>query len=100
MRDHPYHTTEILGGMWGSKKGVLSNIKNLIDAYVKGNFWQVDQNFLKEQIYPQIKNNCLVHDEFFEKKPFPSKRQKNLFVGQAFKENDDFLHIEHIKLIN
>jgi hypothetical protein len=100
MRDHPYHTTEILGGMWGSKKGVVSNIKNLIDTYVKGNFWQVDQNFLKEQIYPQIKNNCLVHDEFFEKKPFPSKRPKNLFVGQAFKENDDFLHIEHIKLIN
>jgi len=100
MRDHPYHTTEILGGMWGSKKGVVSNIKNLIDSYVKGNFWQVDQNFLKEQIYPQIKNNCLVHDEFFEKKPFPSKRPKNLFVGQAFKENDDFLHIEHIKLIN
>jgi protein O-GlcNAc transferase len=100
MRDHPYHTTEILGGMWGSKKGVVSNIKNLIDIYVKGNFWQVDQNFLKEKIYPQIKNNCLVHDEFFEKKPFPSKRPKNLFVGQAFKENDDFLHIEHIKLIN
>jgi hypothetical protein len=100
MRDHPYHTTEILGGMWGSKKGVVSNIKNLIDTYVKGNFWQVDQNFLKEKIYPQIKNNCLVHDEFFEKKPFPSKRPKNLFVGQAFKENDDFLHIEHIKLIN
>jgi hypothetical protein len=100
MRDHPYHTTEILGGMWGSKKGVVSNIKNLINTYVKGNFWQVDQNFLKEQIYPQIKNNCLVHDEFFEKKPFPSKRPKNLFVGQAFKENDDFLHIEHIKLIN
>jgi hypothetical protein len=26
MRDHPAHGTEILGGMWGSKKGVIENI--------------------------------------------------------------------------
>ena len=100
MRDHPYHTTEILGGMWGSKKGVVNNMKELIDDYIKGDFWQVDQNFLREKIYPIVKNNYLVHDEFFEKKPFPFKRPLNIFVGQAFNEKDEFLHPEHIKLIN
>ena len=39
MRDHPYHKTEILGGMWGSKKGVTPNIKQQIESYIKGDFW-------------------------------------------------------------
>ena len=56
MRDHPYHKTEILGGMWGVKAGVITNIEEKINNYKKGNFWQVDQNFLKEIIFPIIKN--------------------------------------------
>ena len=92
MRDHPYHTTEILGGMWGSKKGVITNIKKEIDDYVKGNFWQVDQNFLREKIYPLVKYNSLVHDEYHsyntDKKPFPSIRKNKEFVGDVFDEND------------
>jgi hypothetical protein len=99
MRDHPYHTTEILGGMWGSKKGVIPKIKEYISDYVKGNFWQVDQNFLKQKIYPIIKNNSLVHDEFFEKVPFPSIRPKNIFVGQAFDKNDNPLYPKHSLLV-
>jgi hypothetical protein len=99
MRDHPYHNTAILGGMWGVKKGVLPEMKKLIDGYIKGSFWQVDQNFLREIIYPLIKNNSLVHDEFFEKKLFPKPRKPLYFVGQAFDANDNFLYIEHTKLI-
>jgi hypothetical protein len=56
MRDHPYHNTEILGGMWGVRNGLLSDIKDDIKKYVKGDFWQVDQNFLKEIVYPKVKN--------------------------------------------
>lgn len=99
MRDHPWHNTEILGGMWGSKKGTIDDMKNLIDSFIKGNFWQVDQNFLREFIYPKIKHNTLVHDEFFEKKPFPSERPFSIFVGQAFNEHDVFLHPEHAKML-
>jgi protein O-GlcNAc transferase len=99
MRDHPWHTTAILGGMWGSKKGVTPNIKQQIENYVKGNFWQVDQNFLRDVIYPTVKNNSLVHDEFFDKKPFPTKREPKRFVGQAFNDKDELLHPEHINLI-
>jgi protein O-GlcNAc transferase len=96
MRDHPAHGTEILGGMWGSKKGTVTDMKNMIEFYVKGNFWQVDQNFLKEVIYPKVQTNSLVHDEYFEHKPFPTVREYKQFVGQAFDENDKMLYPEHI----
>lgn len=99
MRDHPYHATEILGGMWGVKNGVLFGMKKAILEYTKGNFWQVDQNFLKQVIYPVIVNNACVHDEFFEKKPFPIKRKPRSFVGQAYDEDDKELHTEHGDLL-
>jgi hypothetical protein len=85
MRDHPYHGTQILGGMWGVRNGILKNMKELIDNYNKGNFWQVDQNFLRDKIYPMIENTSYVHDEFFNynthSKPFPIKREYGEFVG-------------------
>ena len=99
MRDHPAHGTEILGGMWGSKKGVINDMKKLIDEYIKGNFWQVDQNFLREKIYPLINNNSLVHDEFFEHKPFPTKRINKEFVGDVFDQYDK-RHSEYFKMLN
>ena len=100
MRDHPYHSTEILGGMWGCKYPLLENMVSSIHNYKKmGNFWQVDQNFLKEVVYPEIKNNVMVHDEFFEKTPFPSPRKGLEFVGQVFDENEDTPaeHLEPLK---
>ncbi len=88
MRDHPAHTAVIMGGMWGARGAFLKNIKQQIDEYQKGNFWQVDQNFLHEKIYPIVKSKSFVHDEFFEKKPFPTPRQNYEFVGDVFDEND------------
>lgn len=99
MRDHPYHGTEILGGMWGARNGILKGISLLIDQYIKGNFWQVDQNFLREKIYPVIKNDAMVHDEFFEKKLFPNKRIPRQFVGQAFNSDDSEFDIRHGDMI-
>jgi hypothetical protein len=98
MRDHPYHGTEILGGMWGVKAPILKNIKQLIQAYKKGDFYQVDQNFLREKIYPLVYNTSFVHDEFFDKKPFPTKRKNYEFVGQVFDENDVTVN-EHIEVL-
>jgi hypothetical protein len=103
MRDHPYHGTEILGGMWGVKFPKLRKMKKMIDEYAKGNFWQVDQNFLREKIYPLIVNDCLVHDEFFKynknARPFPIKREGQQFVGESFDENDkpNYQHRSMIK---
>lgn len=102
MRDHPYHSVPILGGMWGSKQKILKNIKELVSNYNVGNFWQIDQNFLKDIIYPKIKNDCFVHDEFFnfekEKKSFPTKRINKEFVGDVFDEKNN-RHPNYYKLL-
>jgi hypothetical protein len=102
MRDHPYHTTEILGGMWGCRNGILNDIESEIIKYNKGNFWQVDQNFLKEKIYPKILKNSLTHDSFFKievnTKPFPSERVNKEFVGDVFDEKNT-RHPEYYKFI-
>ena len=99
MRDHPYHATEILGGMWGVKDYALLGMKKMINEYVKGDFWQVDQNFLKEKIYPLVKDSSFLHDEFFDNSPFPTKRKTGEFIGQAFDENDKRLHPEHSEML-
>jgi len=94
MRDHPYHTAKIMGGMWGVKDKFLSSMKDDINHYTKGDFWQFDQNFLSQVIYPKIEDNCLVHDEFFSGNNFPSERDSSgSFVGEIFdareNPNDD-----------
>jgi hypothetical protein len=99
MRDHPYHATEILGGMWGVKNPYLGDMKHLISKYTKGDFWQVDQNFLRTVIYPIINSRSFVHDEYFEKKPFPINRRSKFFVGQAFNADDTPFEPKHTDLI-
>ena len=39
---------------------------DMINDYIKGDFWQVDQNFLRERVVPLIRQNYITHDEFFE----------------------------------
>jgi len=97
MRDHPWHGTPILGGMWGVKAPLLRNIKELMSQFDKGNFWQVDQNFLK-LLYPYIANFAMVHDDFFEKKPWPMSRNGLEFVGQVFDENEETVK-EHLDVL-
>jgi len=99
IRDHPHHLIEILGGMWGAKNHILNGLSKAINEYKKGDFWQVDQNFLKEIVYPKIKNYAKVHDEFFEKQLLPHKRENFEFIGQVFDENDkpDLSHTEVLR---
>ena len=101
MRDHPYHGTAILGGMWGIKKGVVPNFKELFQKRAKQDSYDTDQAFLREDIYPLICNHAMVHDEFFKspldvERPFPKSREGLEFVGQVFNENDETVqqHLE------
>lgn len=94
MRDHPYHAIAILGGMWGARNGILSGIKDMIANYKKGNYWQVDQEFLKDIVYPTVKSRAYIHDPFFENKPFPFPRNEKHFIGQAYAGDDKILDDE------
>ena len=35
----------------------INNLYELLNSYNKADFWQVDQNFLRDIIYPIVKNN-------------------------------------------
>jgi len=84
MRDHPYHGTPILGGMWGARDGILKGITYKVEAFHKEDRWQIDQDFLKTIIHPEVKNFAMTHDPIFEYKAFPTKRQDGEYVGKAF----------------
>lgn len=105
MRDHPYHTVPILGGMWGCRNGILRNV-NFSQTIEKWNQFHrkgIDQDFLGQVIYPFVKDKSLEHSEFNlrfgqEIRPFPTKRIDYEFVGDIFDEND-IRHPEHWQII-
>jgi hypothetical protein len=89
MRDNESaHGTVLMGGMWGVKRGVLPTMVELIDKYEKGDFWQVDQKFLKSKIAPLVKDNMMEHDPYHGK-PFPLPRVGTTFVGQPVTDDYD-----------
>lgn len=93
MRDHPYHQTEILGGMWGCRNGILKSVKGMIQDYDTKEYhnkYQVDQNFLREVVWPLVRDKAIVHDPYFSTgHEFPTTREDmHDFVGQVFDENE------------
>jgi hypothetical protein len=88
MRDHPAHGIpyganglSILGGMWGIKRNNLCFTEMIVNFCIdKPDCYGIDQNFL-QFIYSTFENDKITHDEFFEHKPFPIKRESGVFVG-------------------
>jgi protein O-GlcNAc transferase len=83
MRDNCQHGWTICGGMWGTKKGAIPNLKEMIgnnklkETYNKHG---IDQIFLQHEIYNNVVKDAFVHDDWFsgftseEKHPFPIPR--------------------------
>jgi hypothetical protein len=95
MRDHPAHGIPygnnklgILGGMWGIKVGAIP-LSEMVEKYAKNKTlaYGSDQTFLKT-VYSIFENDRKTHDDFFEKKPFPIKRENGRFVGERINENE------------
>ena len=94
MRDHPYHTSNILGGMFDTRKiPEIDNWKIIMNNFKQeGDVWY-DQHFLNNFIYPLIKNNCLVHANFYKienfAKNFPLDYDIDFkFVGEYIYEDE------------
>lgn len=105
MRDHPYHTVPILGGMWGCRNGIMRkiNLSKLIENWGKYERKGIDQDFLGEIVYPLVKNNTFEHSEFnlnfgVQTRRFPTERINYEFVGDVYDEND-LRHPEYWKII-
>lgn len=98
MRDHPYHNFPILGGMWGIKNNKKYPMQILLETFNKTNHYGTDYKFFADQLYPLIGQDKVVHDEFFDKKPFPTLRAGSEFVGDVFDEHNN-RHSEFFKSI-
>lgn len=69
IRDNEKHTEKIMGCGWGSRNGILKNLKNEFYNYDKipqklenrPAGFGMDQEFLAEIVYPYIVNNSFVH---------------------------------------
>lgn len=95
MRDHPYHTVPILGGMWGCRNGLMSRIglNKMIEQWTQFQRKGVDQDFLGSKVYPLVYQNSMEHSEFNLRfggsiRPFPTIRRDYEFVGDVFDESD------------
>lgn len=107
MRDHPYHRVPILAGMWGARRGILNNIKELLEFWQsynrKGVFNAEDQDFLGQIVYPIVKDKSIEHSEFginYGNKiyNFPTERINYEFVGDVFDINEN-RHPDYWKII-
>ncbi len=96
IRDHPYHSVPILGGLWGSRNGLMRKIglSNLIKDWGVFNRKGIDQDFLGDRVYPLVWDKAFEHSEFNlkfkgETNRFPTLRMNYEFVGDSFDENDN-----------
>ena len=76
VRDNCAHGTRIMGGIWGVRNGLLSDIENLIKSYSRkesNNRKNIDQEFLSQIVYPRVIGKAFVHDpyKFFGDNPQP-----------------------------
>ena len=88
MRDHPHHSYHILGGMFGTRKNpLITSWKELMNNFRQVGNKQYDQDFLKDYIYPVIKDNSIIHASFHKWEshskifPIPYNNEFN-FVGE------------------
>lgn len=77
MRDWWTHTDLMLAGMWGGIAGVLPPITELLANYRPAAMEtpNVDQWFLRDVVWPLLRDDCLVHDRCFrmpDSQPWPT----------------------------
>jgi hypothetical protein len=106
MRDHPHHNFVILGGMFGSRKiKGLDKWSNIINNYIQDSDKMYDQDFLRDSIYPLIKNDAIIHATFHKYenelcKDFPIGYDDSYrFIGEYIyaDESRSLQHIEALK---
>jgi len=85
MRDHPYHNTPVLAGMFGIKGGIVKDLASHMKK--PKNYYGYDQQLLRDFVLPKMVNKT-IHDEFFQKKNFPTTRNNLEFVGERYDDKD------------
>lgn len=68
MRDWWTHTDLVLAGMWGGVAGVLPALEPMLRSYQPpaAETPNIDQWFLRDQVWGYIRGSCLIHDRCFD----------------------------------
>lgn len=89
IRDHVIHCELVLAGLWGGISFVnfdmVTAIKNFLDRY-KSIVYGADQRFLRAVIWPNLKENCLIHDNYYDlfgAKKLPMHPAKGHHIGEG-----------------
>jgi hypothetical protein len=103
MRDHMWHGTQILAGMFGTRKlpempswhAVFDKVQQIGRDY--------DQTFLRNVVYPLVKDRAIIHASFHKyeqhAKPFPIPFCPEFkFVGE-YVYADESRNQEHVNMI-
>ncbi|XP_074597502.1 uncharacterized protein LOC141852400 [Brevipalpus obovatus] len=88
MRDHLYHGTQMLGGMWGGivNQTIFDMTKIYNATSIVDDGKGIDQLFLANYVYPIVLNRMTCHQSHpfryeGECRNFPTKREGKEFVG-------------------
>jgi hypothetical protein len=94
MRDWFTHTDVMLAGLWGGTAGVFPSMASRIQATLQNREANTnwDQQFLREEVWPIIRDHVMVHDRLFSSyraHPFPGPVPKDgSHVGQNVHASD------------
>jgi tetratricopeptide (TPR) repeat protein len=71
IRDNPQHSELMLAGMWGAHRGNIGGMRERIEARVQAgrnvaNYLNLDQHFLRSEIWPIARNSVKIHDDYFD----------------------------------
>ena len=105
MRDHPRHGVAMLAGMWGVKfRGTYKILGKLPDE-IKGDHYQVDQEWLRMFVWPFAKRDVLVHSEYdwnlepkMNRRAFHIPRTDNDYYVAECRNGDDTLRFPEHRL--
>jgi hypothetical protein len=121
IRDHPYHGVPILAGLFGVKrplrefisgklgptipedfyKVVKKACNHIVVNYESNDFYQIDQWWLRLQVYPLLRNKVMAHDSFFGferpryKFALPPRGVEGDFIAEGFNEFEEPRHPQH-----
>lgn len=97
IKDHPTgHNYLINGGQFASKGGTLKDIDKLIEDWDVKPIYLNDMEFLWGKVYPIIKDDVFIHDEYFDTPGSVKSRTKKKhtldMVGNALNADDTYYY--------
>jgi len=69
IRDHPFHSSKIMAGLWGLRPVGMDWFANEVRGYIFSDTYGSDQEFLATQVYPRLVDSSLVHASFHRHEP-------------------------------